>query len=175
MGTFFHNLWVVNAIGGIALFFVVLAWNAKSRKNILILQLINLVIFTLHYFLLSAYVGAAMCVVTIGRNFVFIKKNEKKWASHWAWFYFFSLISASVLIFFWDGWITVLPVVGVVLGTYAITKNKPADIRFYMLITCFIWLPYTIVVHSYSGFLSQTIGIISILIGMYRHDRIRYT
>jgi hypothetical protein len=176
MLSLFHNLWFINAIGGIALVFIFLSWNAKSRKKILTLQAINLVFFTVHYFLLSAYVGAAMCVVSIGRNYVFIKKNEKKWANHWWWFYFFTLISAGVLVIFWKGWITILPVVGIIVGMHALTKDKPSEIRFYMLIACIIWVPYTIVVQSYSGFLSQAIGIISILIGMYRHDRkkVRY-
>lgn len=171
MFNFLYNIWFVNAVGGIALFFIVLSWNAKSRKKILTLQSVNLIFFTVHYFLLSAYVGAAMCFVTIGRNWVFLKKNEKKWAAHKGWFYFFTLISAGVLLFFWNGWITILPVVGVIVGMYAITQDRPADIRFYMLIACIIWLPYTVVVHSYSGFLSQVIGIVSILMGMYRHDR----
>ena len=130
-----------------------------------------MVLFTIHYFLLAAYAGAAMCVVTLGRNFVFIRKNEKKWASHEAWFYVFTLISAGVLVVFWKGSITILPVVGVIVGMHAISKDRPADIRFYMLIACLIWVPYTLVVHSYSGLLSQLVGIVGILMGIYRHDR----
>ena len=102
---------------------------------------------------------------------MFIRKNEKKWASHEAWFYVFTLISAGVLVVFWKGSITILPVVGVIVGMHAISKDRPADIRFYMLIACLIWVPYTLVVHSYSGLLSQLVGIVGILMGIYRHDR----
>jgi hypothetical protein len=129
--------------------------------------------FIAHYFLLSAFAGAAMCVVTLLRNFVFMQKNEKKWASHPAWFYIFILISVIVLMVFWKGFITILPVLGVIVGIYAMSKDKPSDIRFYMLIASIIWIPYTIVVHSYSGLMSQLVGITGIIMGMYRLDRVK--
>lgn len=164
------NFWFIQGIGAIALIFVILAWNAKTRRNMLLLQSTNLVFFIIHYSLLGALAGGAMCVVTLARNFVFVQ-NHKKWAAHWAWFYFFVLLSIGVLIVFWKGWITILPVTGVILGIYAVSQKNPADIRFYMFITCLIWMPYNIVVQSYSGLMSQIIGIIAILMGIYRHDR----
>lgn len=165
------NFWLIQAIGAVALVFVFLAWNAKTRKNILLLQSVNLVLFVIHYFLLSAFAGAAMCLVVLGRNIVLFKKNEKAWASHWSWFYIFTLIALGVLAVSWNGWITILPVAAVILSMYAMWKDNPVDIRFYMLLVCLIWVPYTIVVQSYSGLLSQVVGIAGILVGMYRHDR----
>lgn len=166
-----NNFWFIQAIGAVGLLFVVLTWNAKTRKNIFLLQSINIVFFTVHYVLLSAYAGAAMCIVTLGRNFIFSQKNNKQWAGHKAWYFVIVLASIGVLLTFWQGWITILPVAGVVVGTKAMSQNRPADIRFYMLITCLIWAPYTLVVHSYSGLLSQVVGIVGILMGMYRLDR----
>src|SRR3989338_3481500 len=99
------DFWLIQAIGAVALVFVFLAWNARTRKNILLLQSINLVLFILHYALLAAFAGAAMCLVVLGRNLVLFKKNEKKWAGHWGWFYFFTVISVGVLAVSWNGWI----------------------------------------------------------------------
>lgn len=165
------NFWLVQAIGAVALVFVFLSWNAKERKNIIALQSINLAFFIVHYLLLSAFVGAAMCVIVLGRNIVLLKKDTKRWASHPAWFYVFSLTAVSVLAFSWNGWISVLPVIGVITGMYGMWHDRPSDMRFYMLIASVIWIPYTIAVYSYSGLLSQIVGTMAILIGMYRHDR----
>ena len=82
MINFFYNFWVIQAIGAVGLVFIILAWNAKTRRNILFLQSIYLAILVIHYFLLTAFAGAAMCVVTILRNSIFIQKKEKKWADH---------------------------------------------------------------------------------------------
>ncbi len=171
MIAFLHNFWVVQGIGAVALIFVVLGWNSKSRTKILKFQSINFVLFIIHYLLLSAYIGAVTCLITLARNMVFIKKGEREWASHPAWFWIFSALSVAALVIFWKGWITILPVAGIILGTYAVSRTKPKEIRFYMFIACLIWLPYTIVVHSYSGLISQIVGAVGMLMGMYRHDR----
>lgn len=172
MFSFLEQFWFIQTVGAIALVFIVIAWNAKTRKNILLLQSVSLMFFIAHYTLLSAYAGAAMSVVVLGRNFVLLQEeDEKNWASHWTWFYFFILISIVVLAFFWNGWVSALPVVGAIVGIYGMWKKNPADIRLYMLIASSIWVPYTIAVHSYSGLLSQIVGIAGILVGMYQHDR----
>ena len=171
MFSFFDNFWIIQTIGAIALVFIVLAWNAKTRKGILSVQSISLMFFIAHYTLLSAYAGAAMSVVVLGRNVVLLQEREENWASHWTWFYFFIFISIVVLAFFWNGWISALPVLGAIVGIYGMWKKNPADIRLYMLIASFIWIPYTVAVHSYSGLLSQLVGIAGVLVGMYRHDR----
>ena len=165
------NFWIVQSIGGVGLIFTILTWNAKHRKKMLFLQGVSSTLFIAHYFLLGALSGALMCVIALARNIVFIRKGEKAWASHPSWFYIFSVISAGVLVFFWHGFITILPVVGTIVGTYGISRDRTADIRFYILIACIIWIPYTLVVHSYSGLLSQLVGSVAVLMGMYRHDR----
>lgn len=166
-----YNFWFIQFLGAIALIFVFLSWNAKHRERILNLQSINLVFFAFHYLLLGAYTGALMCVVVLARNFVFVRKGKKKWASNFFWLYIFCLLSIIVLIISWKGWISTLPVIAVIIGMYGMFREKPQEIRFYNLINSLIWIPYTIFVHSYSGLLSQIVGIAGVLTGMYRHDR----
>jgi hypothetical protein len=171
MLTLLHNFWFIQAIGAVALIFVFLAWNAKERKNIFILQSINLVLFIAHYWLLAAPAGAAMCVVVLGRNFVFSQKGKKSWASSPLWLYVFIILSVGVLAVFWKGWTTVLPVAAVIISMYAMWKDSPAEMRWFMFISCLVWVPYTIIVQSWPGLLSQVVGISGILLGMYRLDR----
>ena len=83
----------------------------------------------------------------------------------------FILLSIGLLTIFWGGWVTLLPVAGVIIGTYGMWKDRPADIRTFMLISCLVWVPYTIIVQSWPGLLSQIVGIVGILMGMFRHDR----
>jgi len=173
MAILIHNFWFIQIIGAVALVFVFLSWNAKERKNIFVLQSINLMLFIVHYWLLTALAGAAMCMVVLCRNFVFSQKGTKKWASNIIWLYLFIILSISVLVIFWNGWVTILPVVAVIISMYAMWEDAPAKIRWYMLISCIVWVPYTIIVKSWPGLLSQIIGIAGILLGMYRLDRKR--
>lgn len=170
---FLTNFWFVQSIGGIALFFAICAWNAETRKRVLDLQTISIIFFIIHYLLLGAFTGAASNGVGAVRNLVFIQKNKKKWASSSFWMYFFMALSALVLGFFWQGWPSILPVLGIMIGTYALFRDDPKHMRFHMFLTGLVWIPYTIIVHSYSGLITQVISTIGLGVAMFRLDRVK--
>jgi hypothetical protein len=171
MGHLFHEFWFIQLIGAVALAFQFLAWGAVTRKKILCLQSVNLVILGIHFALLYAYVGALMNIVAFIRNLVLIRNDGKPWRSRWIWFGFFAALSLFVLVFSWQGYRSMLPVAAVIISMYALWDTRPAHMRFYMLIACFVWIPYTVIAGSYSGLVSQLVGISGILWGMYRYDR----
>jgi hypothetical protein len=171
MASLLTNFWFIQSIGVVALIFVFFAWNAKNRKTLLQLQAVNVALFIIQYALLHAYTGAIVQCITLARNIVFSKKGEKKWASSPLWTYFFMALSIVGLIIFWQGWVSLLPVVGVIVGTYGMSKDRPSDMRFYILLTTLVWTPYNLLVHSYSGFIGEVVSDIGVLVGMYRLDR----
>lgn len=166
-----HNFWFIQSVGAIALIFVIFAWNARTRKNILYLQSVNIALFIFQYLLLGAYIGAVIQVIIFTRNLVFAKRGEKKWADNPLWPFLFMALSIISLIIFWQGWISLLPVIGVIVGTYGISKSQPKTMRRYILSTSLVWIPYDLLIHSYSGFANDIISYIAVLIGMYRLDR----
>jgi NADH:ubiquinone oxidoreductase subunit 6 (subunit J) len=166
-----HNFWFIQFIGAVALLFQFVAWSAKSRKRILSLQSVNLLILAVHFVLLAAYIGAVMNLIAFARNAMLIKKDNKPWPNRWIWFGLFALLSIGTLSFSWQGYIATLPVAAVIISMYALWDNRPSHIRLYMFIACLVWIPYTLAVDSYSGLISQIVGIIGISIGMYRYDR----
>ena len=165
------NFLFIQSLGVIALVLLICAFNAKQRKRILELQALEFIFFIIHYVLLLAYAGAVMCTITLLRNLIFMKSDEKKWANHRLWLYVFILLSVATPLFFWEGWITLLPVIGVILGTYSVSRKNPRELRGYMLVAALVWIPYTIIVQSYPGLLSQIVAVGAILSGMYRFDR----
>ena len=171
MMQFFTNFWFIQFIGAVALVFVCFAWNSKNRKRLLQLQAINMSLFVVQFILLRAYTGALMQFVAILRNIVFSKKGEEKWASSHGWMYFFMTLSVVGLLFSWQGLVSIFPVIGIIIGTYGLAKNKTHDIRIYILVTTLAWIPYDLIVHSYTGFIGEVVSDIGIFIGMYRLDR----
>ncbi len=165
------NFWFIQFIGIIALVFITLAWNAKTRKKILDLQGIGGGIFVIHFLLLNAYTGALINVVMVLRNLVFAQRDRKRWANSKWWLYVFIFLSVLVLIFFWQGWPSILPVIGLIVGTYGLFRENPKEMRFFILLTALVWIPYTIIVHSYSGLLNHVVSNLGLLVGMYRLDR----
>ena len=166
-----QNFWVIQGIGSVGLIFVVLAWNSPTRLKIIKRQSISVSIFIIHYFLLGAYSGAMMSFVTLFRNLVFFQRGKRKWANSQLWIPVFILVCIISISFVWNGWISILPMIGVILGIFSISREKPAHMRLLMLLASLTWIPYSIIVHSYSGLINQIVGVTAILVGMYRHDR----
>lgn len=171
MFNFIHNFWFIQSIGVVALIFSILAWNARTRKNILYLQGVNVGLFIFQYILLGAYTGAVVQCITLSRNLVFAKKGEKKWADNPLWPFIFMALAIITLVIFWQGWVSIFPVIGVIIGTYGMSKDQPKTMRRYILSTALVWIPYDLLVHSYSGFVNDIISYVALIIGMYRHDR----
>lgn len=86
--------------------------------------------------------------------------------------YFFMALALASLPFTWQGYISVLPVIGIVLGVYTRWHHSPAKIRIYSLIGAILWLPYNVAVQSVAGTIGGVIVIIAIIFAMVKHDRL---
>jgi hypothetical protein len=159
---------VAQALGLVGLSFVFLSWVQKERKNIFIFNIINLFFYTAHYFVLGGYIAAMMCVAVIVRNILFIRRDTQKVSN--AWLYFFLLLAFLCIPVFWNGWLTIFPVSGVVLSTFAMWQVSTIRMRIFMFLSCLLWLPYVIDIHSWAGIASQLVGILGIIFGLFKSD-----
>lgn len=156
---------IAQCIGIIALTFNVIASLGKTRKQILIGQLLGPVFFAVHFFLLAAYVGALVNLIVLLRTIIF---QRTKHSIFWLVLFIGALV--CVLTFTSKGLITAFPVLGTMIGTYALWRDNPAAIRFFFVLSAIIWVPYTILVNSYAGLVNQIIVSVALLIGIYRLD-----
>lgn len=163
--------WFAQAIGVVALGFSVMSYQAQTREKILHTQFLGSLVYILHFGLLSAWTGLVMNAIVAVRNWVFIRKDSEKWASHPAWLYGFMAASLGSLFFVWEGYISLLPALSMVLGVYARWQAKPSHIRIATLIGVLMWIPYTVVVESYAGTAAQFVVLGAVIYGMLKHDR----
>lgn len=154
------------AIGVIALTVTIVAFQRKSRKQILLGQMVGSFLFSVHFFLLGAYTGALTSIVVVARNFVFerFKRNV-------IWLIIFIGVLFSLVFISWRGWSSLLPVVATTFATYGAWQENPRIIRFLLILACLIWIPYLLIVHSYPGLINQVITTISLVISVVRNDR----
>lgn len=165
--------WVAQGIGVLALLLVIYSYQGKNRIIILDRQLWSSVLFIFHFVLLSAWTGVAMNAIVVARNWIFAKKDTEKWATSVWWVVLFIALSVGALFFTWEGLVSLLPMSAVIVGIYARWQEKPSQIRFLGLVGTFLWLPYTLIVHSYAGTLTQLVLMVGIIYGMVVHDRKR--
>jgi hypothetical protein len=163
--------WIAQAIGVIGLGFAVSSYISKTRMQILNQQFLASLVYVVHFGMLSAWTGVAMNAIVAVRNWVFMRKDDEKWATHPAWLYFFMLASLAVLPFIWEGYISLLPAAAMVIGVYARWQKEAATIRLGTLVGVILWIPYTVFVESYAGTVSNLIILGAVLYGIMKNDR----
>jgi len=166
---------IAQVFGFLAAAFCILSFQQNKHKNIIALQLLGGISFTIHFCLLgihgekAAFTAAAMNLVDVARSLVYINRG-KKWADHVWWVLVFSLMCVLSCILTWGGPISLLSMGGMILTTISFYLQNPAKVRLVSLPASLLWILNNLFVRSYSGILTEGFNIFSMIIAMLRHD-----
>lgn len=156
---------------------LMLSYQAKSRKNILVLSNISIVANGISYVFLQAYTGLAMCFVALFRNIIFMvdeKRNgkseeiSKKDIIILAVLYLISLVST---VFTYDGFLSLLSVFATMLYTYSVWQKKTTIYKILGLPIGILWIAYNIYIMSIFGIILETILTISAIYGYFKEKK----
>jgi len=161
---------IVQGIGFLALFFVILSFQKSKRVNILLVMLTGLLLFVLHFSLLKAWTGAIMNLIEASVVFIAYKKETEAWAQQKLWPYVFIAIYILVGLFTSKTMVNFLPIIGQIFGALAVWQTKPRMIRSLMLVPRPLWFIYNFAVGSYAGMTAEILILLSVLIGITRFD-----
>ena len=160
---------ITQLIGGFGIIASIVAFQCKKHGSILIFRTLNEGLFTVQYFLLSAWTGAAASVIGIARNLIFKKQVEKN-QSTTALIILFSILFTVFGIIFWEGPKSILIIVAKVLSTVAYGNKNTTVVRIIILITSTSWLIYNYFVFSIAGVLCEAFTLTSLIVGIIRLD-----
>ena len=157
-----------HAIGfvSVALFFY--SYQCKSKSKIMLVQTIATALGCLQYLLIGATSGFALNIVCIIRNFVFSyreKNNKKDRISPVA----LAVCIAIASVFSWEGMHSLLITLGLAFNTVCMGVFDAKKFRKTILISSSLILAYNVFAHSYSGMVSESISLISAVIGIIRY------
>ncbi len=171
---------IAQGIGIVAMAFNILSYQGKSKQTVITLQLFGSSLFAINYLLLGAAIGGILNILAVIRAVIFIFKDKFK-ADSFAWLMVFiaSYIAVYVLNFAVFGKeptpfnfiIEILPVIGMTALSVGFRLKKSANIRRCGLISSPSWLIYNIVAGSWGAIICELFTLISIFIGMLRHDK----
>ena len=150
----------------VALFFY--SYQRTQKSKIMVIQTVATALSCVQYLLIGALSGFALNVVCIIRNFVFFyreKNNKTDLATPVA----FAVAMAVVSIFSWEGIHSLLITLGLVVNTVCMGVFNAKNFRKTILISSSLILIYNIFALSYSGILSESISLISVVIGIIRY------
>lgn len=170
---------IAQILGIVAMAFNILSYQRKSRMGAITFQLVGGLLFSIHFFMLGAFVGGILNAVAFIRAIVFLNK-EKLHADHICWLVGFTLvyIASYILTFTFfskeptpvNFIIELLPVIGMIATTISFRYSDAKTIRKYGLISSPSWLVYNIASGSIGAIACEVFSLCSIVIGIVRFD-----
>lgn len=171
---------IAQIIGIAAMAFNILSYQGKKQKTIVTLQLFGSMLFSVNYLLLGATVGGILNIIGTVRAVVFFFGDKFK-AEKNAWLVAFtaSYILVYVLNFTlfhkeptaFNLIIEILPVIGMLAINVGFKLKDSAKIRKCALVSSPAWLTYNIAAGSWGAIICELITLVSIFVGMFRHDK----
>lgn len=171
---------VAQVIGFAGMAMNCLSYQAKTKRNLILIQLFGALFFVIHFGMLGAVMGCMLNLIATGRSLLFANA-EKLNANHPLWLALFIAIYASTYVLTFTVFkepitlpnllLQILPPVAMVFSTLSFRTKNAGTVRKLCLFCSPLWLIYNIFNFSISGILTETISIISIVTGMIRLDR----
>ena len=175
---------IAQIVGIFAMLFNILSYQGKKQKTVIALQLIGGALFAINFLLLGALVGGILNILATIRAIVFLFKDKLK-ADRLPWLFGFvaSYIVVYILNFTAFGKeptafnliVEVLPVIGMLALNIGFMLKNASDVRKCGLVSSPAWLIYNIFVGSWGAIACEALTLISIFVGMFRHDKNCYT
>lgn len=146
----------------------VLSVQCKKKKDILIVQIGASLSYLIVYLIKAAWSGVAVEFLEELKDLVFIKTEKDNKKIPIIFLIIFITLLIAVSIYFYDGPLSLLPLI--INITYFISTyfKNPKYIRLVMLINAFIWIIYNLYVEAYIIVIGNILEIISAAISLIR-------
>lgn len=167
-------------IGIFAMAFNIFSYQQKQQKGVIAFQLFGSALFTVHFFMLKAYMGGLLNAVGIVRAVVFLRKDIFKTDNIWWLIGFEAVYALSYLLTFTvfgtaftfgNAVVEFLPLIGMTATTIAFRSRSAKTTRLLGLISSPSWLIYNIVSLSVGAICCEAFSLLSIFVGMFRLDK----
>lgn len=161
---------IAQSIGFVAMAILVASFQQKSRKTILLFQLVSEALWVLHYALIGAYPGMALNGLGVVRCYVYANRETKKWANKEFIPYLFFILAVLTGILSWEGAKSLLPMAAVCITSFVLWSKNPKIIRIFSYPGCACWLVFNFISGSYPGVATEIFNLCSITVGIIRFD-----
>jgi len=157
---------LIQSLAIIAVTLFLISFHAKTRKSILLLQLVGLIIWAVHFFLLNAWTGAVLMIINGIITAIFLFKTDTKKLNNPIILLVALIIFFIVTIVTWTGFYSLLPFLGVSSITIAKWQNHPSRIRLISIPASIFWVIYDSFVGAYGSIIAEVLIILSIILSL---------
>ena len=159
---------VIQGIGFLALICYIISYQIKSNKVLFGFQMAGCFLLCLQMVLLKAYPGAFSLLINGLRNLLMLKADKWTWARSRYMLYAVIAVMVVATLVTWNGWISIIPLISVIVTNVGYWTNNAQKIRISQLINNPMMLVYDALVKSWGGALTALFSFISIIVSIVR-------
>ena len=166
---------LAQVIGFLAVGLYLLSYQLKKRTHIVWVTFVSNVFYVLQYFLLGAFSGAAMDILSTVASFFAGRKNAPSMKKYANLLSVLTTLSIAViglcLAWIQRDWFELLPVAGAVFSTVGLWCDDEQKLRKFGLCSAPFWLVYNFASQAYGASLGSLFAIISIVVSLIRYRK----
>ena len=157
--------YIAQLFGIIALIVLMMSFQKNQKDTLLKYQIFSSLLFALQYLFLNAISGCLMNLMTMVRNLIYKKFDDKIPI-----LYLVLIIICMIILSLasYNGIISLLPTLAVILYSIALWQSNLTITRVTEVISCLLFIIYNIKVLAISGLISTFIEMFSAMIAIYK-------
>ncbi|MBE6820198.1 MAG: YgjV family protein [Ruminococcaceae bacterium] len=159
---------VSQLIGFVAAALLLLSFQQRTHKRIVVMQACSGFLFAVQYFMLGAYEGMIGNVVGFTRSIAYSFRGRSKTVDHIACPVVFAILACLGGLATYTSPASLLPMAAMMISSFVIWSPKTQQLRALTMPTSAMWLVYNVICSSYSGIVTEVLNLISIIIGLIR-------
>lgn len=152
-------------LGYVAVVLIIFEFQFDRINAIRGIKIITSVCMSIHYLSIGAMAGFVLAGLGAVRLVLYIKYEGNKFVLG-----AFLVLLPAVVLFSNDGWISVFPLLALIIGTVAFWVKEPRSARYLSLISVPTSMVYSIYIGSVQAIVIGCIALFSVLRGVYRFD-----
>lgn len=151
-------------VGVIAILINFLIYQQHDRKKLLKIKLLSDISWALHYGLLTAFSGMAVCIVGILRESVYILTDENKQTKRLLFLLIFASLSIFISVFTMKDLFGLLPAVASLIAVISYWQQNPTLTKILGVPISISMITYDVMRLSYTGIINEILTLVSIII-----------
>jgi len=156
-------------IGYFGMGILFLSYQMPKKRQIVVLQIAAISIFTAHYFLLGGYTGAIMNLIALSKTVLYYFEN-KPWFKNVLFTAVYLVIISVTGVLTWQGYRSVFPIIAMFVHTLAYNVKNEKWFRICMFPTSPLWMAYAVMTGSTPAFIGEVLTTTSMLSAIIRYD-----
>lgn len=159
---------VSQLIGFVAAALLLLSFQQRTHRRIVVMQACSGFLFAVQYFMLGAYEGMIGNVVGFTRSIAYSFRGKSKAVDHIVCPVIFAILAGLGGLATYTSPASLLPMTAMMISSFVIWSPKTQQLRALTMPTSAMWLIYNVICSSYSGVVTEVLNLVSITIGLIR-------